>query len=431
MTTMPPGWPETHGVYFRETGRIAAALLLLGTLATPAQEAVFLRIRGPTNSMITGLQRDGTLHWTNEAGEGTCSVQVSSQPESTNWITYPHLDRPATATAHAVVFSAPAPPAWSGQTASYYPGDDGDLRPGLPWPEPRFTLLSDNSMIVKDHLTGLEWSRNALGQQQRLWDQALAVGELHGVTGWRIPNRHELASLLDHGQGGDFALPAGHPFTDILGCPNCIMYWTSTSLGPDATATYAVTLDFSRGWVRNFVKGGSGWPWPVRGTNTGPLRLPQTGQLQSYASQDDGDLRQGMAWPTPRFVVRTENTVEDHLTGLMWTRNANLAGHGLAWTSALDACNALTLDGFDDWRLPSVTELRTLFSKNHVNPCLPPDAGFSNAWQATGALFFWSSTTSAYDTNQAFRIDNVVALEETSAKDTTNVLAWPVRTFLP
>jgi hypothetical protein len=47
----------------------------------------------------------------------------------------------------------------------------------------------------------------------------------------------------------------------------------------------------------------------------------------------DGELKRGTAWPFPRFELRRD-TVLDHLTGLEWARNANIAEFPLFWQEA-------------------------------------------------------------------------------------------------
>jgi hypothetical protein len=99
----------------------------------------------------------------------------------------------------------------------------------------------------------------------------------------------------------------------------------------------------------------------------------------------DGHLKEGVAWPNPRFTVHTngtslltDDTVTDNLTGLMWTRNAN---HGqLKWDAAggspaIDYCSNLVLGGYDDWRLPNVRELQSLVHYGFERPPVPNTAG--------------------------------------------------------
>ncbi len=53
-----------------------------------------------------------------------------------------------------------------------------------------------------------------------------------------------------------------------------------------------------------------------------------------------------------------EDTWPDAETGLTWqTMNA---GPSSGWEDAQDLCDDLSLGGFDDWRLPSISELRTI-----------------------------------------------------------------------
>ena len=50
-------------------------------------------------------------------------------------------------------------------------------------------------------------------------------------------------------------------------------------------------------------------------------------------SGQDAEFKRGIPWPDPRFK-ESEETVLDILTGLLWARNANIAGYPLrevAW----------------------------------------------------------------------------------------------------
>ena len=73
---------------------------------------------------------------------------------------------------------------------------------------------------------------------------------------------------------------------------------------------------------------------PDRGLRArrGRAHLARTGQTTTYAPDDDGSLRTGVAWPEPRFtnpdgtVPVSGDVVVDRLTGLMWTRDVNSPG---------------------------------------------------------------------------------------------------------
>ncbi|MDJ0785896.1 MAG: MopE-related protein [Myxococcota bacterium] len=124
----------------------------------------------------------------------------------------------------------------TGQTTSYAAGDDGDLEFGVAWPDPRFTDHGNGT--VTDHLTGLVWTKAAntpgpascspgsTKKWQELLDhaQCLNANSYLGSSGWRLPNRVEMRSLVDFGNSNP-ALPTGHPFTDVG--PS---YYTSTTI---------------------------------------------------------------------------------------------------------------------------------------------------------------------------------------------------------
>ncbi|MBF0593031.1 MAG: DUF1566 domain-containing protein, partial [Nitrospirae bacterium] len=96
----------------------------------------------------------------------------------------------------------------TGQTTSYYAGDDGALQKGVAWPNPRFTFNSDQT--VTDNLTGLVWTKDAgtptVGSctgGAMTWQAALTyvaclnTAKYLGYNDWRMPNVNELESLVN------------------------------------------------------------------------------------------------------------------------------------------------------------------------------------------------------------------------------------------
>jgi hypothetical protein len=53
-----------------------------------------------------------------------------------------------------------------------------------------------------------------------------------------------------------------------------------------------------------------------------PAAVERTGQTMSFAAGDDGDIKAGVPFPSPRFTDNGDGTVTDHLTGLIWLKNA-------------------------------------------------------------------------------------------------------------
>jgi hypothetical protein len=147
----------------------------------------------------------------------------------------------------------------TGQTKRFVTGDDGDIRAGRPWPEPRFTENGDGT--ATDRLTGLMWTRNANKANGAIdWEQAiLGAGTCTdgGFTDWRLPNRNELESLIDLGRN-DPALPKDNPFIGVQ--PS--YYWTSSTLANREDDAWVI--HFFIGFVTHDDKGGSHYVWYVR-----------------------------------------------------------------------------------------------------------------------------------------------------------------------
>jgi len=159
------------------------------------------------------------------------------------------------------------------------------------------------------------------------------------------------------------------------------------------------------------------------------VHLAQTGQTTQYAPGDDGELQAGVTWPSPRFTLNDCGTpanttddvvVTDRLTGLMWVRNHG-ASTPRTWQGSLDYANALSLCGFDDWRLANVNELESLV----VNAA---ESGFT--WLlAQGFIMsqssFWTSTTLALHPDRAWSVDVYGDVGE--YPKTATSAAWAVR----
>lgn len=150
-------------------------------------------------------------------------------------------------------------------------------------------------------------------------------------------------------------------------------------------------------------------------------------QGQPYIGQDGGQQK-GVEWPNPRFTIIYCDTngpcsdqgsdcdadpdtdvVTDNLTGLMWTRDANMFGQR-TWQQALDDCNSLDFAGYDDWRLPNRKELFSLVHDEYYAPALPNTAGtgqWSEGDPFTNQMwtFYWSSTSSVYSPTHAWYVE--------------------------
>lgn len=127
------------------------------------------------------------------------------------------------------------------------PAQDGLIMAGCPM-DGRFEV---DGAVVRDTCTNLVWQR--VPRNQRFsWSAALAFARdvtLGGFDDWRVPNVHELLSLVHYGR----TRPALHPVFDftpddeITGVSNNDKYWSSTSANDPRPRT--------RAWRVNFING--------------------------------------------------------------------------------------------------------------------------------------------------------------------------------
>ena len=151
-------------------------------------------------------------------------------------------------------------------------------------------------------------------------------------------------------------------------------------------------------WIPSYGYGGtlSGANFAAYDGANPPVTVAATGQSASYAAGDDRPaLRKGVAWPATRFTDNQDGTVTDHLTGLIWLKNAGCF-NPTNWDTALTDVNTLASGecGLADgsaagaWRLPNMNELESLIDVSASNPALPAANHFTGV--STGV--YWTST---------------------------------------
>ena len=62
-----------------------------------------------------------------------------------------------------------------------------------------------------------------------------------------------------------------------------------------------------------------------------------------------------------------DGTVTDMTTGVMWQQATE---GSMNWEAAISHCEALSLAGYDDWRLPNRRELRSIVDYSRYNPTI-------------------------------------------------------------
>ena len=286
------------------------------------------------------------------------------------------------------------PPKKTGQVNSYtsngnqiFDGslrDDGFYQTGV---DHNYTR-DDGNEIVTDHVTGLQWQDNlAASTTQKPWleniryerctgtnGQALDTTQcsvtegdtvtsycsnlvLGGETDWRLPTGKELVSLSVYGQS--------NPAIDVTFQNTASNhYWSSsTYVGNVSRARY---VDFSYGNQSNKIKSNGNYVRCVRAGNE----------------------------VTPPDFTKTGSIVTDNSTGLQWQDDA--VGNDKSWQGALNHCEVLSLDGFNDWRLPNLNELTSIVDDSIYLPAI------ESTFQNTASSFYWSSTAFVGNVSRAW-----------------------------
>lgn len=319
---------------------------------------------------------------------------------------------------------------------------DGNIRAGVAWPGPRFSVGSGlKSSCVTDNLTGLIWSKNADPTSNWMtWQEALdsiielnSNGGLCGYSDWRLPNINERGSLINYDKADMSEWLNGIGFSDV----KIDMYWSSTIY--TINANYAWFADMWNGKVDKNITANMSKVWPVRAGQSNspdtnyPANISKTGQIISYYPGDDGELRKGVLWPSQRFIDNQDGTITDNLTGLMWLKDAGCFA-GQKWQDSFDKVKDFNSDyekyscygykaGYNDWRLPNVKENFSLIDYLSNNPALPLNAVYQFVNLRS---VYWSSTTFANKTASAWTLDIWDGNVQADVKDVFNFI-WPVR----
>ena len=93
-----------------------------------------------------------------------------------------------------------------------------------------------------------------------------------------------------------------------------------------------------------------------------------------------------------------DGTVTDKVTGLMWQQET--PKNKMTWEQAVSYCKGLNLAGHNDWRLPTIKELKSIVEDSWYNPVINIEC-----FPDTVSSFHWSSTTYAYSKLYAWGVN--------------------------
>lgn len=291
----------------------------------------------------------------------------------------------------------------SAQTCPYalFPSQDGNFT-NIPLAR-SFTgptqYLATTDYTTTDNVTGLVWRSCTEGQTPgaacsggattMTWyaamNQCSALNLMNsgagyaGRTTWHLPTAAELDTLPNYGVNNPAINTANFPATVSNN------YWTASTSGNSG--------DMSNAFFNNFATGRGNL---AAKTTSYYVRCVSSPTIVPIAYTDNGD-----------------GTVTDTITSLRWQKcmmgqnnDATCTGSNSStatWQSSLNYCESLNLGTFgnsSNWRLPSITELKSLVDKSRLwgfkAESLFPSAGIGSYWSSStysGSLFnAWNVT---------------------------------------
>ena len=227
--------------------------------------------------------------------------------------------------------------------------------------------------IIIDSASGLVWQKNYPNNSKE-WGDALSYCEKStyaGYNDWKLPNKNELASLIKYYSSS---------YTDSYTTDFPNIDFTSSSTNPDDNNRYftygkgySIYIDYSQKYdaIGRCVRSGlcdKGYGWNgtecVKCDPTPCIGIEKaTGQCTISAwNEFSCECKGHYTWNGSKCDVPECDSVngapcKDSSTSLMWSV-ANTSSKN--WDSAVDYCSNLNEEGFNDWHLPTIDELRTL-----------------------------------------------------------------------
>ena len=174
-----------------------------------------------------------------------------------------------------------------------------------------------------------------------------------GFSDWRLPTKMEMSYLVNFGHYS--------PAIDIDYFPNTKSgnYWSSNTLDGYPNSAWYVFF-------------GSG--------------------IDFYAKKSTAQyVRAVRGGPAPSFTDNGDFTVTDNNTLLMWGRHT-VVPTTMTWSTAATWCDNLSLAGYNDWMMPTLTELQSIL-------------GAGTYFPLKQSFFYWTSTPYAENSNYAWGVN--------------------------
>ena len=213
--------------------------------------------------------------------------------------------------------------------------------------------------VLFDSTTNLMWQRESASD--KTWEEALSYCEnstYAGYTDWRLPNKNEMATLIDYSKVGGSVV--------------------SSFPGMEAEVFVTSTLFYSRVWTGNIYMWKSD-PWRVDmadgtvlvpgddeggmpGQPGGPVASP-TFSVRCVRSDLDSAPADGIFECDPKIGYAP---CKDSANDIIWSSRVMFDSDYVSIENAAKGCRELSSNGSKQWRLPTIDELRTLVTPAEI-----------------------------------------------------------------
>jgi len=224
------------------------------------------------------------------------------------------------------------------------------------------------------------------GKNTENFIKSLNDAKFGGYSDWRIPTAKELYNIVK------FSISYPGPTIDSGYFPNTVSsyYWSSTTHASSTNRAWNVYFgygggNYSRKYTSHYVRA-------VRGEQSGAFGDLVVGSFDTWNSESTENSKTRNS-----YTDNGNGTVTDTSTGLMWQQDGS---NHKNWKDALAYCEDLGLGDYTDWRLPTIKEIKSLVDDSRYNPAIN-----ITFFSSTVSSVYWSSTTNADDTNNAWGVN--------------------------
>ena len=256
--------------------------------------------------------------------------------------------------------------------------DDGYYQAGIAQNDDRnediYEVLADN--MLYDKVTKLTWYNS--GQEGRISD-AMEICTNKGNRGeWRVPTIKELMTLMMY----QYISPTAHPsvyntlfkYTDVFDKERVNLELNVISqdyVSYTDDPTFSTSLYFAR------------------------FGIGAIGLFNIYDKEAIFCVSGESSYTSPRYEWGDEYLV-DTTHNLIWQDQPENRSKTMNWFDALEYCEALELAGYNDWRMPNINELLSIYEPSN-SKLINGDFKYTH----TG-LGLWSSTTYTNNTDYVY-----------------------------